>query len=193
MRPILTASLLAIALAAAGCATKARAGEPFDETTRPAAERVEPYACGDIGRMHRMGGFLLASQPREADLALLKERGVATVVDLRHEQETPSFDERAAVESLGLAYVHLPWNGAHELTDEVFDRAREVLRTARQPVLVHCSSANRVGAVWLPWRVLDGGLDYDAALAEARAIGLSSSIYEQKARVYIERRRAKGE
>ena len=42
--------------------------------------------------------------------------------------------------------------------------------------------------MWLPWRVLDGGLSYDEALAEAKTVGLKSPLYEEKAREYIERR-----
>ena len=70
---------------------------------------------------------------------------------------------------------------------EVFDQAREQLKTAERPILLHCASANRVGAVWLPYRVLDGGLSWDHALAEAKTVGLKSPDYEAKAKDYIQR------
>jgi hypothetical protein len=35
--------------------------------------------------------------------------------------------------------------------------------------------------------VLDGGLAYEAALAEAKTVGLKLPAYEEKARDYIER------
>ena len=97
------------------------------------------------------------------------------------------FDERRVVEDLGLAYLHLPWNGPGELSDAVFDSAREMLNTAQRPILLHCSSANRVGAVWLPWRVLDGGVSYEHALVEAKVVGLKNPLYEAMARDYIQR------
>jgi uncharacterized protein (TIGR01244 family) len=152
-------------------------------------EALEPYECGSIARLHTLGGVFLASQPAPEDFAQAKKGGVRTVINLRHASEIKTFDERRAVEAEGMTYLNLPWNGPEELTDEVFDKAREYLKTAERPILLHCSSANRVGAVWLPHRVLDGGLSWEAALAEARTIGLKSPELEAKAKGYISRRR----
>jgi uncharacterized protein (TIGR01244 family) len=152
-------------------------------------ESLEPYECGSITRMHTLGGVFLASQPQPDDFAQAKKGGVRTVINLRHESEIRGFDEKQVVESEGMTYINLPWNGLDELTDDVFDRSRELLGSAERPILLHCASANRVGAVWLPYRVLDGGLSWDAALAEAKTVGLKSSAeYEAKAKAYIERR-----
>jgi uncharacterized protein (TIGR01244 family) len=169
---------------ALGCAKKAPSEPEHQAIT---TERLEPYECGTIARLHTYGGVFLASQPSPEDFAQAQKGGVRTVVNLRHADEVTDFDERAVVTDLGLEYVSLPWNGADELTDEVFDRARQVLDTAERPILLHCGSANRVGAVWIPWRVLDGGLSYDEALAEAKTIGLKTSAFEAKAKDYVER------
>ncbi|XAM00805.1 hypothetical protein OT109_05325 [Phycisphaeraceae bacterium D3-23] len=150
-------------------------------------EVLEPFECGTITRLHTYQGVFLASQPSPEDLEQAKAGGVVTVVSLRHASEHPDFDEKHFVEGLGLRYINIPWNGADELTDAVFDRARDVLRNEHRPVLMHCSSANRVGAVWLPWRVLDGCIEFEEALAEAKIIGLRSPAYEEAARAYIER------
>lgn len=152
-------------------------------------EKLEPYECGSITRMHTYGGVFLASQPAPADFEQAKKGGVKTVVNLRHESENKDFDESKVVGDLGLGYVNLPWNGPDELTDQVFDKARDVLSTAERPILMHCSSANRVGAVWIPWRVLDDGLGLDEAVAEAKVIGLKSAEFEKKARDYVLRHR----
>ncbi|CAG0957433.1 hypothetical protein PHYC_00543 [Phycisphaerales bacterium] len=150
-------------------------------------DKLEPYECGTITRLHTLGGVFLASQPKPEDFAQAKKGGVKTVINLRHASEIKDFDEKQVVEAEGLAYIHLPWDGPAELTDAVFDQTREYLKTAARPILLHCSSANRVGAVWLPYRVLDGGLSWDAALAEAKTVGLKSPDYEAKAKDYIER------
>lgn len=152
-----------------------------------AIERLEPYECGSIARVHTLGGVIIASQPSAEDFALAQMKGVRTVIDLRHAHEIPNFDERRVVEGLGLAYVNLPWYGPDELTDEIFDGARALLQSVERPILLHCSSANRAAAVWIPWRVLDGGLSLDEALAEARTIGLQTPAFEEKARAYIGR------
>jgi len=182
------AFFLALALlAAAGCTSRATAVEARLEPA--AAAPLEPDECGSIARLHASGGVLLASQPSPADFERASERGVRTVIDLRHADELEDFDEREVVTGLGLTYVHFPWSGPDELTDEVFDRSRELLRTAERPILLHCASANRVGAVWIPWRVLDGGIALDEAVAEARTVGLRTPIYETLARDYVERHR----
>ena len=161
---------------------------PAPAEYKPATiEALAPAKIGSIGRVHTLGGVFLAVQPREEDFAQAKQAGIKTVVNLRHAGEIAGFDEQQVVEAQGLAYINLPWNGPDELTDEVFDKAREQLKTAERPILLHCATANRVGAVWLPYRVLDGGVSWDDALTEAKTIGLRSTPYEAKAKDYIAR------
>lgn len=194
-------ALVASSLPFAGCAQKSNSGEfpaRTAETTTTTAthdqhkaittETLEPYECGTITRLHTLGGVFLASQPKPEDFVQAKKGGVKTVINLRHENENKEFDEAQVVKAEGLEYINLPFNGADEMTDEVLDQARHLLNTAPRPILLHCSSANRVGAVWLPYRVLDGGLSWDEALAEAKIVGLKSPDYEQRARDYIRRR-----
>jgi protein tyrosine phosphatase (PTP) superfamily phosphohydrolase (DUF442 family) len=144
-------------------------------------------------RVHRFGDLYLASQPSEADLHLAKALGVRTLVNQRRPEEKIGFDERATAEGLGLAYANPAFRGAHELTDGVLDESLDLLRGADRPLLIHCASANRTGAIWLAYRVLDGGLDFDAALGEARQVGLRSPDYEAVVRDYVERRRPAAE
>lgn len=150
-------------------------------------EQLEVFECGTITRLHTYDGFFLASQPAPEDFAQAQLGGVQTVVNLRHDAEIQAFDEDLVVGTLGLNYVNIPWNGPDELTDDVFDASRNMFNTVERPALVHCGSGNRVGAVWLPWRVLDGGLSIEDAKAEAKVVGLKSPAYEQKALDYIAR------
>lgn len=159
--------------------------------TGPAArpgDTLAPASCGKIARLHALGSVYLASQPSAEDLAQAKDDGIKTVINLRPDAENKAFDERRVVEAAGLTYVHIPIAGPDDLTDEIFDRAREQLKAAERPLLLHCASANRVGAVWLPYRVLDAGISWDAAVAEAKTIGLRSPAMEAKAKAYVERR-----
>jgi len=71
------------------------------------------------------------------------------------------------------------------LTPKVFDKARKLLRTSEKPILLHCSSANRVGAVWIPFRALDMGIPLEQAVEEAKTIGLKTPAYEEIARQYV--------
>ncbi len=175
---------------AAGCASKSADHEHPAEHKAITTEKLEPYECGTITRLHTMGGVFLASQPKPEDFAQAKKGGVKTVINLRHESEIKDFNEPETVKGLGLKYVNLPWDGPEELTDKVFDDARNLLNTAERPILLHCASANRVGTVWLAWRALDGGLSIEDAAAEAKIVGLKSPPYEEKARDYVARKKA---
>jgi len=171
-----------------GCeSTEKTTGVQEEEHTAITTEKLEPYECGTITRLHTYQGVFLASKPEAADIEQAKKGGVVTVVNMRHASEHPDFDEAALVDSLGLNYHNPAWNGPDELTDAKIDETRELLRTAERPMLMHCSSANRVGAMWMAYRVLDEELDVEAAAAEAKVVGLRSPVYEQKIRDYIAR------
>ena len=92
-----------------------------------------------------------------------------------------------------MAYANPGFQGPDQLTDTVLDESLALLRDADRPLLMHCASANRTGAVWLAHRVLDGGLSVDQALIEARTVGLRSPAYEARVLEYVTRHRASSE
>lgn len=185
---------LAVLLAGAACSTDSQVRQqpaPAVANTGPGADRLEPYQCGDVQRIHAFQGMFLASQPTAADFEHAKQNGIKTVINLRHAAENKDFDEAALVQQLGMTYVNLPYNGPEQLTDEVFDQARRLFATAERPMMMHCGSGNRIGPLWIAWRVLDGKVSWDEAHAEAVQIGMKTPAYAEKAKAYIERR-AKG-
>lgn len=186
MKNLIHLSLPALTLLFGAC----QGGEPHAEEHLPpmAAETLEPYECGEVTRLHTFEGVFLASQPSEADFEQASKGGIRTVINLQHDAERLGMDEAGVIQGLGLNYVHVPWNGVEEMTDEVLDTLRTQLQEAERPILMHCKSANRVGAVWLAYRMLDGGLSVDAAKAEAKTVGLKSPAYESKVLDYVARR-----
>lgn len=184
-------ALLAAVTTLVGCSSPAGSanGNPAssDQHAPPTTERLEPYECGTIKRLHTFDGLFLASQPMPEDFEQAQQSGVKTVVNFRHEAEIVEFDEAAFVKGIGLNYINVPWGGPAELTDEIFSRSIEILNSAERPILLHCSSGNRVGAIWIPWRVLEGGLSYEAALAEAKTIGLKIPVLGEQAKAFIDK------
>ena len=92
-------------------------------------------------------GAVSAGRLSAADMEKLRDAGIQQVIDLTPDVETPEFDEATAVRAAGMSYSNLPLRGAADLTREnvaIFD---EMLRNAKRPVLVHCASGNRVGAI----------------------------------------------
>ncbi len=150
--------------------------------------KIESVTIGGIRNVHEFGSYLLGGQPTEADFELLKARGVRTVVTLRTDSELGDFDEGAFVEKLGMNFVSIPFRAPETLTDDVFDSVRAQLNEAEGPVFLHCGSANRVGGVWIPWRVLDGGVSVEQAVAEGHEIGLRVDAYEERALDYVARK-----
>lgn len=148
---------------------------------------VTAISIGEIRNVHEVGTFLTAGQPTEADFALLRDRGVRTVISLRRDSEVTQFDEASLVEGLGMNFVSVPIGGPDTLTDGVLDSVRASLNNSEGPILMHCGSANRVGGVWIAWRVLDGGVSVDQAVAEANEIGLRTPGYKDRALDYAER------
>lgn len=173
------ASLLLVA-----CAHSKGAAAP---APRPAPVPVQPAALGALKKVSTSGDIWLAGQPSAEDLTLLPGLGVKTVINLRPAKEQVDLDEKAQVEGLGLTYVNVPFGSPAELDDGIFAELRRLLATTDQPFLLHCASANRVGAVWIPFRVLDQGVELEAAVAEAKAIGLKTPEYEAMARDYVAR------
>jgi uncharacterized protein (TIGR01244 family) len=118
-------------------------------------------------------GLATAGQPSPEALARLRELGFKTVINLRTEAEGAR-DEEKVVVGQGLRYVWVPVT-PDTFTLEQATRVQAVLEDeSAAPVLVHCSSANRVGAVWTVIEVRRGR-PFEEAEKEGMEIGLQSA------------------
>jgi len=126
-------------------------------------------------------------------MAGLKKEGYVSVINLRlPTEEGANIDAaRAAAQSAGLKYIHLPFNAAMPDTKVVSDFLGAVADKSNQPVFIHCGSANRVGAMWMIKRALQDGWTVERAQAEAEAIGLQSPQLKEFAANYIKEHPAK--
>lgn len=158
--------VLSAVLATGGLLPLARPGLP------PVADATSPAP-----------GVVSAGRLQPADVEPVRQAGIRHVIDLTPDAETPDFDEAAAVRAAGMGYDNLPLRGAVDLTPEnvaAFDR---LLGSAQRPVLVHCASGNRVGAMAALRAAWIDGHDVDAAIAIGRAWGLKSLEDEVRARL----------
>jgi len=112
-----------------------------------------------------------AGQPDEAAFKVLADSGYAAVIDLRTDSEERGLDEQVVVESLGMDYVSLPI-GSDGISFENARALDELLSGYDQPVLVHCASGNRVGALLALRASLNGAGDA-AALDVGKKGGLT--------------------
>jgi uncharacterized protein (TIGR01244 family) len=134
-----------------------------------------PVTAQVMNETSPLPGVTSAGQPDREALAELADEGYVTVIDLRGENEDRGFDEAEAVEELGMRYVSLPVIGPDDVNYENAAALDSLIRDASGPVLIHCGSGNRVGAL-LSLRQRLIGDDAETALAIGLAAGLSSQV-----------------
>lgn len=166
-------ALPALLLLAACSLTEPEEDAPFAGQPIEAAQLAGVPSAVAVGPR-----VLIAGQPTPQGFAEARREGVTLVINLRPESEL-QFDERTLAEGVGLEYVNLPVTAAtlDDATVEAFFEQLRMLR--RRPgsedrVLLHCSSGNRVAALWAMYEVREGGLPVEEALARARQAGLKS-------------------
>ena len=132
-------------------------------------------------------GVATAGQPSAESWPELARAGYRTVVDLRAPDEPRGHDEPAAVRAAGLDYVSIPVTQP-TLGDAEFDRFRDVMRAPdRRPILVHCATSNRVGALLLPYFAVDEGMTLTDATRLAQSAGLRNPDLQSIAVDYARR------
>lgn len=175
---LLAAALVAIAACSNAPATSvAPASESGAATPGPALPRFATPTAGIFS-----GGRIAAD-----DLPALRAAGIARIIDLTPDAETPDFDEAAAVRAAGMAYDNLPIAGAADLSPASVSAFDRLLRGSDAPTLVHCASGNRVGALAALRAAWLQGADEEAAIAEGRRWGLRSLEGEVRSRLARER------
>ena len=115
-----------------------------------------------------------SGQPTQEQFQVLADAGVRHVINLRTPQEM-DFDEAALVESLGMEYHSIPVAVSAGITRDNAQQLYDLLENfAGEPVVVHCASGQRVGALIALSAQQNQGMDADNALEEGRRWGLSS-------------------
>jgi uncharacterized protein (TIGR01244 family) len=130
--------------------------------------------------------FCTGGQPRIEHFEKLKAEGVKAVLNLRQPGEHRADEEQAAVAKAGLKYFNIPVVYASPTDAQVDEFLKITDDPANRPMFIHCTAAIRVGAFWMIRRVVRDGLTVDAALEEARKVGLTNAPHlEEFARAYI--------
>lgn len=124
-------------------------------------------------------------QPTLDDLARLKADGVKAIINLRMASEMNVEEESAKTKELGLRYFHIPFDSANPKPDAADEFLKVMADTANRPVFIHCTSANRVGAFWMIFRVLKDGWKLEDAEEEAKKVGMRNPATHDFAVEYI--------
>jgi uncharacterized protein (TIGR01244 family) len=115
-----------------------------------------------------------SGQPTEDQFRVLADSGIQHVINLRPAGEQ-DWDEGAFVRSLNMEYHSIPVDTADGITRDNAESLYQLLESLEgQPVIVHCASGNRVGALVALSSAEHEGLDADAAMAKGEQWGLTS-------------------
>jgi len=131
----------------------------------------------------QIGNFYVTAQPTEPGLAVAGGLGIKSVICLRDATEPakppyPAFDpqEDTTLLGLGMSFANIPF--PHGISQDQFNiRAGAVLAVLNQlpqPLLMHCSSADRASALWAIHLIVDCGLTNDEAITYATQSGLDA-------------------
>lgn len=117
-------------------------------------------------------GQVASGQPDGAALDVLKEAGFTTVIDMRAAGEDRGMDEATEVAARNMQYISFPIAAADDISYANARELERLLSSTAGPVLVHCASGNRVGALYALREKLAGASD-EEALAVGKAAGLT--------------------
>ncbi len=132
----------------------------------------EDLSLGAIYNYRRLTHALATSgQPSEEELADVARAGFEVVINLALDESERSLpDERRTVQSLGMAYEHVPvaWDRPTHADLAAFFATMD--RHSGQRVYVHCAANFRVSSFVLLYRVLRLGWRREEALPDLEAV-----------------------
>jgi len=122
-----------------------------------------------------------AGQPSEAELEAVAGAGFEVVINLAlHDDPRYSLkDERAAVASLGMQYVHIPVQFAAPTRSDLIAFFEAMEQAGRRKVFVHCAHNKRVPVFIALYRIARQGWSEAAALAAMRELWEPDPAWEQ--------------
>ena len=178
-------SILALSTLAVAAEIPASERARLDQIERSLKSDVPWVLCLD-------GSFATGGQPTESAYAKAAANGFHSVLSLRTAGEGVDLTrERSLVERNDLRYFNIPVVSNAPRPEQADEFIRLVKEKSNHPMLINCSSANRVGAFMMIFRVLEQGWPEDKALKEALKIGLRGDELKKFARNYIAQHKTK--
>lgn len=131
--------------------------------------RVSPYLAN--------AGLLTRGGLEEA-----RELGFRLIVDLRQADEPGAVEEAQLARALGIEHRRVAVAAGAPKWQQVTELTALIHQPKHYPVLIHCVSSNRSGAIWAMYRARLG-VPLEVAIEEGRAAGLESREDAVRARL----------
>ena len=160
------AGALCVSLMLAVVAAPAGAGAPVTPD-----DVKGPVTWGAARNVTRLDQLWFAGQPDRVGLEAARAAGVQMVINLRAPSEL-RWDERSAVEALGMSYFNVPVTG-RSFDPKAFARIEELVAENREKeILIHCATSSRAGG-WLATHLVR---ERQMSIADALAVGRRTGI-----------------
>ncbi len=183
MKSIFSRSIWLVAV----CSLVVYCGSPAEDSPSDAADSAgaPPSAAAGLlpNGVEPFPGVYAGGQPQPEQLASASQAGVRTVINLRRPDERGTRGEQDRVEELGMTYVSIPISGADDFDAQNAQALSDALEQAERPVIVHCGSGPRVGALFAMRAFYVDGLSVEEALEVGRASGMGRYEKEVKSRL----------
>ena len=156
-------------------------------------DKIEQSLKSDVPRLLCLdSSFATGGQPTEQAFAKVAASSFRSVLSLRGPGEGIDLtNERALVEKTGLRYFNISVVSSAPRAEQADEFIQLVKEKSNHPMLINCSTANRVGAFMMIYRVLEQGWSEEKALDEALKIGLRGDELKKFAKEYVANRKAK--
>ncbi len=128
---------------------------------------------------------LTGGQPTLEQFEQAAAAGYKTVINLRTTNEAVTGNEAEEVAKLGMQYVAIPIAGKEGLSKDNADALMSAIQKySADPVIVHCGSGNRVGALF----AIDAKFNKNQTVEEAIETGVRSGLtsLEPAVRAYFD-------
>jgi uncharacterized protein (TIGR01244 family) len=167
------------------------ADAPQGDRTR--LDQIERYLKPEVPRLLCLDNdFASGAQPTDQAYAKVATSGFRSVLSLRTSNEGADLArERSLVEKSKMRYFNIPVVSSAPRPEQAEEFIRLLNEKSNHPMLINCSSANRVGAFMMIYRVLEQGWPEDKALDEAVKIGTSAANLKKFAHDYIAEHKGK--
>ena len=164
-RSRLSAASTLVFLVAWSLAPAAAGQTSYPDSTTVTRERSS-IAIENFGRVNEH--YYRGGQPNDRDYTDLAALGVKTLINLTSDDALAN--ERAMVESAGMAYVQIPMTTHERPTPEKVATFLSIVNDpARQPVYVHCvGGRHRTGVMSAVYRMTHDGWTADQAFKEMK-------------------------
>ncbi len=140
----------------------------------PAVAKVPATTLIEINNGALYDGYLVGGQPTVEQYLAISKAGYGTVIDLRAATESGAEKNKSQVESLQMTYVNLPVGSADDMDQATVMKFSDLLAASKGPVVVHCGSSNRVGAMFALKEHWIDNVDPIEAVAHGKQAGMKS-------------------